>query len=243
MDKVREERLARQAAIVNRSMQLEERRAIAVSEKLALMKSIGAEVLLTKPSEMKASGSLMSWMERYLKDDDGAVARGQALTQVLWVPAPWRYAMIEYLKGEGAYSQQGAGFVCTLKNVAAVPLKVDYKYTERSTPVANANIGWVDGPTYEGVVHKKPLAPGATITLAPHFAITNLRRHSFVAHDPVLWGTAAVPEYEGLVEVSYRCVNITDEGGEPLDSERLRAKAREAAASDEAPRRRNREAA
>lgn len=234
MDALRRERRARQQKIIDSHTPLEERRSEAVIEKLAMMNSFKAEVMLTKPSEQQPSGSLMTWVRRYLTDEDGAVARGQALTQLLWLPPHQRVAVIEYLKGEGSYAQNGPGFVVTLKNASAAEIKVEHVYTWRSVPVEHQGIGFVDGPTGYGQRGVRMLRPGESINLTPHFAIMNLQRHCLSAHDPVRWGeNASIPQRDFLVETGYRCLTLSDASGDPIDSDALRRRAE--AAENESP--------
>ncbi len=223
MDSARKERLERQRKITDTKLSSDDRRAEAVIEKLAIMNSFRAQVMLTKQSDQQPSGSLMSWMAHYLVDEDGAIARGQALTQLLWLPPHQRVAAIEYLKGDGVYNQQAPGFVATLKNVSGSEIKIEYAFVWRPVPAEHAGIGFVDGPTGHGERRVRMLGPGETINMTPHFAIMNLQRHCLSAHDPVIWGqNASIPQRDSLVEVGYRCLALTGSNGEPIDSDAIR---------------------
>lgn len=236
MDQVREERLRRQRIITDTATSLDERRAAAIAERQALLKSFGSEVFLTRPGSQEPNNTLITWVTRYLIDEDGAVARGQALTQLLWLPELQRACVIEYLKGDAPYGQMNPGFAVTLKNASRGALKIENSYTWRPVPVQHESIGWVDGPTGTGVPGYRTLNPGETITLTPHFAIMNLRRLCLSAWDPIMWGeSGALPERDELVEVGYRAPGIAGPDGEPIDLEAIRRRLQAEAEEQPAP--------
>jgi hypothetical protein len=235
MDQVNE-RARRQRTIIDPTVSLDERRAAAIAERQALLKSFGSEVFLTRPGSQEPNNTLIAWVTRYLVDDDGAVARGQALTQLLWLPELQRACVIEYLKGDAPYGQMNPGFAVTLKNGSTSPIKIENSYTWRPVPVQHDSIGWVDGPTGTGVPGYRTIQPGETVTLTTHFAIMNLRRHCLLAWDPVAWGeSGALPERNDMIEVGYRAAGITGPDGETIELESLRRKSRAAADEDPAP--------
>lgn len=240
MEQVREERLRRQRIIADPTASLDDRRAAAIAERQALLKSFGSEVFLTRPGSQEPNNTLIAWVGRYLIDEDGAVARGQALTQLLWLPELQRACVVEYLKGDAPYGQMNPGFLATLKNVSRGAIKIENSYTWRPVPVQHESIGWVDGPTGTGVPGYRVLNPGDTATLTPHFAIMNMRRHCLSAWDPIMWGeSGALPERDELVEVGYRAAGIAGPDGEPIDLEAIRRRL-QAEADAEAPAQNNR---